>query len=66
MVFANRLGTYNYFNLFEVDATVTGFIYNIMGIVLIITALTLPIKMYLRWIINLKYIISIPEYFINF
>jgi hypothetical protein len=35
-------------------------------IVLIITALTLPIKMYLRWIINLKYIISIPEYFFNF
>ena len=35
-------------------------------IVLIITALTLPIKMYLRWIFNLKYIISIPEYFFNF
>ena len=35
-------------------------------IVLIIVALTLPIKMYLRWIFNLKYIISIPEYFFNF
>ena len=35
-------------------------------IVLIIIALTLPIKMYLRWIFNLKYIISIPEYFFNF
>jgi len=27
--------------------------------------LSLPIKMYLRWIINLKYIVSIPEYFLN-
>jgi hypothetical protein len=35
-------------------------------IVLIITALTLPIKMYLRWMFNLKYIIAIPEYFFNF
>jgi hypothetical protein len=35
-------------------------------IVLIIIALTLPIKMYLRWIFNLKYIIAIPEYFFNF
>ena len=35
-------------------------------IVLIIVALTLPIKMYLRWIFNLKYIIAIPEYFFNF
>ena len=25
----------------------------------------LPIKMILRWTINLKYIISIPEYFLN-
>ncbi len=35
-------------------------------IVLILIALTLPIKMYLRWIFNLKYIIAIPEYFFNF
>jgi len=35
-------------------------------IVLILIALTLPIKMYLRWMFNLKYIISIPEYFFNF
>ena len=27
--------------------------------------LALPIKMYLRWIFNLKYIISIPEWFFN-
>ena len=26
----------------------------------------LPIKMMLRWTINLKYFISIPEYFLNF
>jgi hypothetical protein len=25
----------------------------------------LPIKMILRWTLNLKYIISIPEYFLN-
>ena len=35
-------------------------------IVLILTALFLPIKMYLRWMFNLKYIIAIPEYFFNF
>ena len=35
-------------------------------IVLILTALALPIKMYLRWMFNLKYIIAIPEYFFNF
>jgi hypothetical protein len=27
---------------------------------------TLPIKMLVRWLFNLKYIISIPEYFLNF
>ena len=27
--------------------------------------LALPIKMYLRWLINLKYIIAIPEWFFN-
>jgi hypothetical protein len=26
----------------------------------------LPIKMVLRWVFNLKYIIAIPEYFLNF
>jgi hypothetical protein len=26
----------------------------------------LPIKMVLRWTCNLKYIIAIPEYFLNF
>jgi hypothetical protein len=35
-------------------------------IMLILIAITLPIKMYLRWMFNLKYIIAIPEYFFNF
>ena len=26
---------------------------------------SLPIKMVLRWVINLKYIVYIPEYFFN-
>ncbi|MCA9260422.1 MAG: hypothetical protein KDA61_14520, partial [Planctomycetales bacterium] len=26
----------------------------------------LPIKMVLRWVVNLKYLIAIPEYFLNF
>jgi hypothetical protein len=26
----------------------------------------LPIKMILRWVFNLKYLIAIPEYFLNF
>jgi len=30
-----------------------------------LTMLALPIKMYLRWIFNLKYIIAIPEWFFN-
>ncbi len=33
---------------------------------LLLFMLTLPIKMVLRWTVNLKYIISIPEYFLNF
>jgi hypothetical protein len=27
--------------------------------------LSLPIKMLLRWIVNLKYIVGIPEFFFN-
>lgn len=34
-------------------------------VILILTAILLPIKMYLRWIFNLKYIIAIPEFFFN-
>ncbi len=32
---------------------------------LLLCMLSLPIKMYLRWIFNLKYLIAIPEYFFN-
>lgn len=38
--------------------------FNIM-IIHFIIMLGLPIKMYLRWLFNLKYIVSIPEYFFN-
>ena len=34
-------------------------------IVLLLTALSLPLKMYARWLFNLKYIVSIPEFFFN-
>jgi hypothetical protein len=27
--------------------------------------MSLPIKMVLRWAVNLKYIVAIPEYFLN-
>lgn len=37
----------------------------IMAQLLLLMA-SLPLKMILRWTINLKYIISIPEYFLNF
>ena len=30
-----------------------------------LSMLALPIKMYLRWVFNLKYIVSIPEWFFN-
>lgn len=33
--------------------------------ILLLTMLSLPIKMYLRWSFNLKYIVAIPEYFFN-
>ena len=34
-------------------------------VILMLLAFSLPVKMYLRWIFNLKYIIAIPEYFFN-
>ena len=33
---------------------------------LLLFMLSLPIKMVLRWIFNLKYLVTIPEYFLNF
>jgi hypothetical protein len=34
-------------------------------VVLLLTMLALPIKMYLRWAFNLKYLVAIPEFFFN-
>ena len=34
-------------------------------VVLLLSMAALPIKMYLRWGLNLKYLIAIPEYFLN-
>jgi hypothetical protein len=36
-----------------------------VGVFLFLMMMSLPIKMLLRWIINLKYIIAIPEFFFN-
>jgi hypothetical protein len=33
---------------------------------LLLLMMTLPIKMVLRWTVNMKYIIAIPEFFLNF
>ncbi len=42
-----------------------GFIrFNIMANLLLFMA-ALPIKMVMRWVLNLKYIVAIPEYFFN-
>ncbi len=53
-------------------ATVLKRLYNDMGflrynllVTLLLVMLSLPIKMYLRWVFNLKYIVSIPEYMFN-
>ncbi|MDZ4817860.1 MAG: hypothetical protein SGJ20_02695 [Planctomycetota bacterium] len=43
-----------------------GFIRYMIMANLLLFMLSLPLKMLLRWIFNLKYIISIPEYFLNF
>jgi hypothetical protein len=37
----------------------------IIGVSLGLMMLSLPIKMYLRWIFNLKYIVAIPEFAFN-
>ena len=34
-------------------------------VTLLLTMLALPIKMYLRWAFNLKYLVAIPEFFFN-
>ena len=36
-----------------------------VGAFLFLAMMSLPIKMLLRWVINLKYIVGIPEFFFN-
>ncbi len=43
-----------------------GFIRYMVMINLLLLMASLPIKMVLRWVWNLKYIVAIPEYFLNF
>lgn len=43
-----------------------GFIRYMIMANLLLFMLALPLKMILRWVFNLKYIIAIPEYFLNF
>lgn len=51
-----------FFKKYVVEA---GFIrYSVLAMLLLFMA-SLPIKMVLRWTINLKYIVAIPEYFFN-
>ena len=42
-----------------------GFVRFMLLVTLIQFMACLPIKMYLRWSFNLKYIVFIPEYFFN-
>ena len=37
----------------------------LLGVSLALMMFSLPIKMYLRWIFNLKYIVNIPEFAFN-
>ncbi len=43
-----------------------GFIRYMVMANLLLFMVALPIKMVLRWTVNLKYIVAIPEYFLNF
>ncbi|MEQ8838582.1 MAG: hypothetical protein RID07_17390, partial [Lacipirellulaceae bacterium] len=43
-----------------------GFIRFMLMANLLLLMASLPIKMVLRWVVQLKYLIAIPEYFLNF
>jgi hypothetical protein len=43
-----------------------GFVRYMVMANLLLFMMSLPIKMVLRWTVNMKYIIAIPEYFLNF
>jgi hypothetical protein len=54
-----------YLVFFKKYVAESGFIrYSVLAMLLLFMA-SLPIKMVLRWTINLKYIVAIPEYFFN-
>ncbi|MFM7592269.1 MAG: hypothetical protein ACKO85_10790, partial [Isosphaeraceae bacterium] len=54
-----------YLAFFRKYVAEAGFIrYSVLAMLLLFMA-SLPIKMVLRWTINLKYIVAIPEYFFN-
>jgi hypothetical protein len=54
-----------YLAFFKKYVAEAGFIrYSVLAMLLLFMA-SLPIKMVLRWTINLKYIVAIPEYFFN-
>ena len=36
-----------------------------VAVFLFLSMLSLPIKMFSRWVFNLKYVVSIPEWFFN-
>ena len=42
-----------------------GFSRYYVGVFLFLMMMALPVKMLLRWLINLKYIVGIPEIFFN-
>jgi hypothetical protein len=43
-----------------------GLIPYVVGSHLMLWMLLVPTKMYLRWTLNLKYLVSLPEFFLNF
>jgi hypothetical protein len=43
-----------------------GFVRYMIMANLMLLMLTLPLKMLLRWTLNLRYIVSIPEFSLNF
>ncbi len=43
-----------------------GFVRFMLMANLLLFMAALPLKMVLRWTLNLKYIVAIPEYFLNF
>jgi hypothetical protein len=42
-----------------------GFLRYMVFIQLVLWMAALPLKMVLRWVVNLKYLVAIPEYFFN-